>query len=45
MFMPGAPLSVHGVDTMLVVTEPFFQSLETARRSFDLARDLGISPG
>ena len=30
------------VDTMLVVAEPYFKSLETARRSFDLARDLGI---
>jgi len=30
------------VDTMLVVTEPYFKSLETARRSFALARDLGI---
>ena len=30
------------VDTMLVVAEPYFKSLETARRSFALARDLGI---
>jgi CO dehydrogenase maturation factor len=31
------------VDTMLVVAEPYFKSLETARRSFALARDLGIT--
>jgi CO dehydrogenase maturation factor len=31
------------VDTMLVIAEPYFKSLETARRSFALARDLGIS--
>jgi CO dehydrogenase maturation factor len=30
------------VDTMLVVAEPYFKSLETARRSFELARDLGV---
>ena len=30
------------VDTLLVVGEPYFKSLETARRSFALARDLGI---
>jgi len=30
------------VDTMLVVAEPYFKSLETARRSFALARELGI---
>src|ERR671936_342867 len=30
------------VDTMLIVAEPYFKSLETARRSFALARDLGI---
>ncbi len=31
------------VDTMLVGAEPYFKSLETARGSFALARDLGIS--
>ena len=30
------------VDTMLVVGEPYFKSLETAGRSFALAQDLGI---
>ncbi len=30
------------VDTLLVVGEPYFKSLETARRSFALARDLGL---
>jgi len=30
------------VDTLLVVAEPYFKSLETAQRSFALARDLGI---
>jgi CO dehydrogenase maturation factor len=30
------------VDTLLVVGEPYFKSLETARRSVELARDLGI---
>ncbi len=30
------------VDTLLVVAEPYFKSLETAQRSFSLARDLGI---
>src|SRR5262245_48033464 len=30
------------VDTMLVVAEPYFKSLETARRSFILARELGV---
>jgi CO dehydrogenase maturation factor len=30
------------VDTLLVVGEPYFKSLETARRSFALAQDLGI---
>jgi hypothetical protein len=30
------------VDTMLVVTAPYFKSLETARRSFELAPDLEI---
>ena len=32
------------VDTLLIVAEPYFKSLETARRSSSLARDLGI-PG
>lgn len=30
------------VDTLLIVGEPYFKSLETARRSSALARDLGI---
>jgi CO dehydrogenase maturation factor len=30
------------VDTLLIVGEPYFKSLETASRSFALARDLGI---
>jgi CO dehydrogenase maturation factor len=30
------------VDTLLVVGEPYFKSLETAQRSFTLARELGI---
>jgi CO dehydrogenase maturation factor len=30
------------VQTLLVVGEPYFKSLETASRSFALARDLGI---
>ncbi|MGH7323897.1 MAG: hypothetical protein ACREJ9_04530 [Candidatus Rokuibacteriota bacterium] len=30
------------VDTLLVVGEPYFKSLETAQRSFALARDLGL---
>jgi CO dehydrogenase maturation factor len=30
------------VDTLLVVAEPYFKSLEAAHRSFMLARDLGI---
>lgn len=30
------------VDVLLVVGEPYFKSLETAGRSFALARDLGI---
>ena len=29
-------------DTMLVVTEPYFKSLETARRAYELAKELGI---
>jgi CO dehydrogenase maturation factor len=31
------------VDTLLVVGEPYFKSLETAARSFTLARELGVS--
>jgi CO dehydrogenase maturation factor len=31
------------VDTLLIVAEPYFKSLETAHRSFLLARDLGIA--
>ena len=31
------------VETLLVVGEPYFKSLETASRSFALARDLGIA--
>jgi CO dehydrogenase maturation factor len=31
------------VDTLLVVGEPYFKSLETAQRSFRLARELGIA--
>ena len=30
------------VDTLLIVAEPYFKSLETAHRSAQLARDLGI---
>lgn len=30
------------VDTLLIVGEPYFKSLETASRSFALAKDLGI---
>jgi CO dehydrogenase maturation factor len=30
------------VDTLLIVGEPYFKSLETARRSAELARDLSI---
>lgn len=30
------------VETLLVIGEPYFKSLETASRSFALARDLGI---
>jgi CO dehydrogenase maturation factor len=30
------------VDTLLIVAEPYFKSLETASRSFTLARELGI---
>lgn len=30
------------VDTLFIIGEPYFKSLETARRSFALAHDLGI---
>lgn len=30
------------VDTLIVTLEPYFKSLETARRSAELARDIGI---
>ncbi len=30
------------VDTLLLVSEPYFKSLEAAQRSFTLAKDLGI---
>jgi len=30
------------VDTLLLVAEPYFKSLEAAQRSFALAKDLGI---
>ena len=35
--------TARNVDTLLVVGEPYFKSLETAGRSFALARDLGIA--
>lgn len=31
------------VDTLFIVGEPYFKSLETASRSFALAKDLGIT--
>ena len=31
------------VETLLVIGEPYFKSLETASRSFALAKDLGIA--
>ena len=31
------------VDTLLIIAEPYFKSLETASRSSSLARDLGIA--
>jgi CO dehydrogenase maturation factor len=34
--------TAEAVDLMLVVAEPYFRSLETARRSVALASDLGI---
>ncbi len=35
--------TVRHVDTLLVVTEPYYRSLETARRTVPLARGLGIN--
>lgn len=34
--------TIEAVDVMLVVAEPYFKSLETARRYSGLGRDLGI---
>ena len=34
--------TVRHVDTMLVVTEPYFRSLETAGRLADLGREFGL---
>ena len=31
------------VDTLLLIAEPYFKSLEAAQRSFSLAKDLGIA--
>ena len=35
--------TVKHVDALLVVTEPYYRSLETARRTLPLARGLGIN--
>ena len=35
--------TVRHVDTMLIVTEPYFRSLETAARLAELGREIGIS--
>lgn len=35
--------TVRHVDALLVVTEPYYRSLETARRTVPLARGLGIN--
>ena len=35
--------TVRHVDALLVVTEPYYRSLETARRTLPLARGLGIN--
>lgn len=35
--------TVRHVDTLLIVTEPYYRSLETARRTLPLARGLGIN--
>ena len=37
--------TVRHVDTMLIVTEPYFRSLETAGRLADLGREIGIPRG
>jgi CO dehydrogenase maturation factor len=34
--------TTRGADAMLVIAEPYFKSLETARRASELARELGI---
>ena len=34
--------TVRNVDVLLIVTEPYYRSLETARRTLPLARELGI---
>ncbi len=34
--------TVRNVDTLLVVTEPYYRSIETAGRIVPLARDLGL---
>jgi CO dehydrogenase maturation factor len=34
--------TTRGADTMLVVAEPYFKSLETARQAYGLAKELGI---
>ena len=35
--------TVRHVDTMLIVTEPYFRSLETTARLADLGRQIGIA--
>ena len=35
--------TVRHVDVLLIVTEPYYRSLETARRTLPLARKLGIN--
>ncbi len=35
--------TVKHVDVLLIVTEPYYRSLETARRTLPLARNLGIN--
>jgi len=35
--------TVRNVDVLLIVTEPYYRSLETARRTLPLARGLGIN--
>jgi CO dehydrogenase maturation factor len=34
--------TTRGADAMLVVAEPYFKSLETARRGYELAKELNI---